>query len=271
MTFQEQTIGNARLILGDCRDVLPTLGKVDAVVTSPPYDDLREYGKTFDGLDCRDVISLLPNALKDGGVVMWNVADATKNGTETGSSFRQALHAMDCGFNLHDTMVYLRDNVSFPEEVRYFSGFEFMFIFSKGPPKTFNPLKDRPNKWFGTVMYGTNRQPDGSTKPMSGKGKVIKSHGMRFNYWMMTNNGRDTGHPAPMPYQMAHDHILSWSNPSDVILDPFCGGGTTGIAAAKTGRDFIGIELEPEFFDIACKRIEEAQRQGDFFIQGAAA
>jgi len=124
---------------------------VDAVVTWPPYDDLRQYGESFDGLDCRDVISLLPSVLSDGGVAMWNVADATKNGSETGTSFRQALHAMSCGLNLHDTMIYLRENVNFPEDVRYFSGFEYLFVFSKGSPKTFNPLKSRNASRIGAI------------------------------------------------------------------------------------------------------------------------
>jgi len=264
-------IGNATLYLGDCRDILPTLGKVDAVVTSPPYDNLRTYGETFDNLDCRPVITQLAEALADGGVIVWNVADATVNGSETGTSFRQALHAMDVGLSLHDTMLYLKENVNFPESVRYFSGFEYMFVFSKGRPKTFNPIKDRRNKWAGSVMSGTCRQPDGSTKPISGMGKVIEANGMRFNYWLMANNGGDTGHPAPMPFAMAADHITSWSNTGETILDPFMGSGTTGVAAVQMGRKFIGIEREERYFEIACKRIEQAQRQGDLFIEGASA
>ena len=266
-----EVIGRAVLVQADCRDVLPLLGPLDLVVTSPPYDDLRTYGASFAGGDCLEVISQSAAALCDGGVMVWNVADATKDGSETGTSFRQALHGMECGLNLHDTMIYLRENVNFPEDVRYFSGFEFMFVFSKGKPRTFNPIKDRRNKWSGTVMHGTDRQPDGSTKPISGKGKVIEPYGMRFNYWLMSNNGPDTGHPAPMPYQMAHDHILSWSNPGDWVADPYMGSGTTGIAAIATGRNFVGCEIETQYFDIACKRIEQAQRQGDLFIEGAAA
>lgn len=270
MAWREETIGNARLICADCRDVLPTLGKVDAVVTSPPYDNLREYGETFDGLDCLPVIAMLAERLTDGGVMMWNVADATVNGSETGTSFRHALHAMQCGLNLHDTMIYTKENVNFPESIRYFSGFEYMFVFSRGRPKTFNPIKDRRNKWSGSVMHGTGRQPDGSTKQINGKGNVIKPYGMRFNYWLMSNSGGCTGHPAPMPYDMAHGHVASWTNPGDTVLDPFLGGGTTGIAAVQMGRKFIGIECEPKYFDIACKRIEDAQRQGDFLIGASA-
>jgi site-specific DNA-methyltransferase (adenine-specific) len=265
-----ETIGRATLYLGDCRDVLPTLGKVDAVVTSPPYDNLREY-EGQEPLDCLPVIALISDCLDDGGVCMWNVADATINGSETGTSFRQALHAMQCGLRLHDTMIYIRENVSFPESIRYFPGFEYMFVFSKGRPRTFNPIKDRINKWRGTVMHGTDRQPDGSTKQISGKGKVIETYGMRFNYWLLTNNAPDTGHPAPMPYAMAEGHITSWTNPGETILDPFMGSGTTGVAAVQMGRDFIGIEREPKYFEIALRRIEDAQRQGDLFIEGTAA
>lgn len=264
-----ETIGAATLYLGDCRDVLPTLGNVDCVVTSPPYDNLREYGEGFEPLDCRPVITALAERIAPGGVIMWNVADATINGSETGTSFRQALHAMECGLNLHDTMIYTKENVNFPEDIRYFSGFEYMFIFSKGKPKTFNPIKDRRNKWSGTVMHGTDRQPDGSVKQISGKGKVIEPYGMRFNYWMMANSCNETGHPAPMPFRMAHDHVASWTNAGDTVLDPFAGSGTTGVAAVQMGRRFIGIEREPKYFEIACRRIENAQRQSDMFISTA--
>lgn len=267
---REEQIGRARLILGDCRDILPTLGKVDAVVTSPPYDNLREY-EGQEPLDCLPIIAMIADRLVDGGVCMWNVADATIDGSETGTSFRQALHAMECGLRLHDTMIYIRENVSFPESIRYFPGFEYMFVFSKGRPRAFNPIKDRMNKWRGTVMHGTDRQPDGSTKQISGKGKVIETYGMRFNYWLLTNNAPDTGHPAPMPYGMAEGHVTSWTNPGDIVLDPFLGSGTTGVAAVQMGRDFIGIEREPKYFDIACERIRKAQLQGDLFIEGAAA
>jgi len=263
-------IGDCTLYLGDCLDVLPTLDKIDAVVTSPPYDDLRDYGEAFDGVDCLAVLSGISDALNDGGVCMWNVADATVNGSETGTSFRHALHAMESGLRLHDTMIYIRDNVNFPESVRYFSGFEYMFIFSKGAPSVFNPIQDRPNKWAGTVMHGTDRQPDGTTKKISGKGKIIKPQGMRFNYWRMTNNSpEDKGHPAIMPYSMAHDHITSWTNYGQTILDPFLGSGTTGVAAIRTGRKFIGIEIERRYFDIACKRIEKAHAQPDMLVEAS--
>jgi site-specific DNA-methyltransferase (adenine-specific) len=245
---------------------MPLLGKVDMVCTSPPYDKLRDYGTGFDGCDLLAVISQISETLAAGGVCMWNVADATVKGSETGSSFKQALHAIECGLRLHDTMIYVKDNVNFPEEVRYFSGHEYMFIFSKGAPKTFSPIKDRPNKWAGTMMHGTDRHVDGSLKPISGKGKEIRPFGMRFNWWRLKNNNNPTKHPAPMPYQMAHDHCVSWTNQGETVLDPFMGSGTTLVACAKLGRKGIGIELDPDYFDIACKRVEEAYRQPDLFV-----
>ena len=259
-------IGDCTLYQGDCLEILPTLGKVDAVVTSPPYDNLRDYEGSFQLFNWESVIAEISALLSPGGVLVWNVADATVNGSETGTSFKQALYAMQCGLRLHDTMIYIKDNVNFPESVRYFSGHEYMFVFSNGAPHTFNPIKDRPNKWAGTTMHGTDRQKDGSVTQISGKGKEIRPYGTRFNWWKLNNNLPDSGHPAPMPYQMAVDHISSWTNPYDLVMDPMMGSGTTGVACVKLGRKFIGIELDPKYFDIACERITKAYAQPDLFV-----
>jgi site-specific DNA-methyltransferase (adenine-specific) len=264
MSERVEVIGDATLYLGDCLEVMPTLPKVDAVVTSPPYDGLRDYGAK--GAAPSSIIPSIAHILCSGGVVMWNVMDQCVNGSETGTSFRQALAFMDAGLRLHDTMIYIKDNVNFPESTRYFSGHEYMFIFSNGSPKTFNPIKDRANKWAGTVMHGTDRQKDGTLKQISGKGKIINAFGMRFNWWRLKNNNNCTTHPAPMPFRMAHDHATSWTDVGDTILDPFMGSGTTGVACAKLGRKFIGIEIEPKYFDIACQRIRKAYDQPDLFV-----
>jgi len=245
-------------------------GSVDLTVTSPPYDNLRTYNGNNEQWGehvWKAVISDLYRLTKDGGVVVWVVGDATIKGSETGTSFKQALWAMECGFNLHDTMIWCKDSTSFPASNRYYQATEYMFIFSKGAPKTFNQICDRKNKWAGTQVHGTLRKSDGSTikRKCNDKGivKKVKEFGSRFNYWIQPTEkqSRKYGHPAMFPEALANDHILSWSNEGDTVLDCFMGSGTTGVAAKNLNRNFIGIELDPTYFDIACKRIEEAQRQ----------
>lgn len=253
-----------QLILGDSAEVMPLVRAVDLVVTSPPYDSLREYGGHK--FDWTLVVSPLAQSLAEGGVIVWNVADSVVDGSETGTSFQQALAFKAEGLRLHDTMIYLKTNVNFPDAVRYEQGFEYMFVFSKGKPATFNPLIDRPNKWAGNAMHGTDRQADGSLKPISGLGKLVNANGKRFNWWFLTNNSPDCGHPAPMPFAMAFDHISSWSNAGDLVLDPFMGSGTSGIAAVQQGRRFTGIEIEPKYFDLACRRISSALAAPNLFI-----
>ena len=199
----------------------------------------------------------------DGGVVVWIVADATIKGSETGSSFRQALWFKDCGFNLHDTMIWAKPGFTAVGtlKIRYASTFEYMFVFSKGCPKTFNPIKDRKNKHPGKKINGTIRQKDGSVKPVSSIGKLYEEYGQRFNVWNIAPEQSQSKrcHPAQFPETLAHDHIISWSNPGDTVLDCFMGSGTTGVACINTGRNFIGIELDDEYFEIAKRRIEELQ------------
>lgn len=260
------------LYLGDSREVLPTLGKVDAVVTSPPYDGVRDYGAGFNGLDWKPIIKGIEGALAPGGVAVWNVADQVIEGSESGTSFSQALYAMDCGLRLHDTMIYCKEGVTFPDNNRYHPAFEYVFVFSAGAPKHFNGIKDWKNKWGGSTMHGTDRLADGSTQQISGPGRPIPNLGLRRNWWVISNpyTGDTGGHPAPMPYTLASDHIQTWTAPGDLVADPFMGSGTTGIAAVKLGRRFVGIELEPKYFDIARRRISEAAKQIDMFAGAGA-
>ena len=262
-----EQIGDATLYLGDCLEILPTLGKVDAVVTSPPYDDLRAYGADYRGVDCIAVIRAVAAALNEGGVCVWNVADQTVDGSETGSSFRQALAAMESGLRLHDTMIYERAQAFGGSSLAYLHAFEFMFVFSKGKPKTFHALRDRKNirPKVESVTKGGRRR-DGSI-PERHQKKTAEM-GKRTNIWRYGVGGKNYDHPAVMPYQMASDHVASWTDCGNAILDPFMGSGTTGVACAKLGRKFIGIEIEPKYFDIACERIERAYAQPDFFVQG---
>jgi site-specific DNA-methyltransferase (adenine-specific) len=255
------------LYLGDCCEILPTVGKFDAVVTSPPYDGMRSYGG-HEAVNTLAVINHIANGLSTGGVCVWNVADQVIDGSESGTSFRQALRAMECGLRLHDTMIYCKEGVTFPDENRYHPAFEYMFVFSNGKPRHFNGIKDWRNKWAGSKMHGTDRQPTGETTKISGNGREIPECGLRRNWWVISNpyNGDTKGHPAPMPYKLASDHIETWTSQGESIVDPFMGSGTTGVAAVKLGRRFLGIEIEEKYFDIACRRISEALKQTDLFV-----
>jgi len=261
------------LIHGNCQEHLASLaaGSIDLTVTSPPYDDLRTYNSNnvqWGQHVWQDVLTQLYRVTKEGGTVVWIVADKTEDGTESGTSFRQALWAMEQGFNLHDTMIWQKPSFTATGSlvVRYASVFDYMFIFSKGHLETFNPIKDRVN--LPGKLHGKPRQKDGSFKKINNPGQRIKPYGQRFNVWEMPgvlSNTERMGHPAPFPFNLARDHIKSWSNPGDTILDPFMGSGTTGLACHRLGRKFVGIELDPTYYNIAKTRIEEAQAQGELF------
>ena len=254
-----------KLMQGDCLELMKTIpdGSVDLTVTSPPYDNLRTYNGNNDQWSedvWKGVIQGLHRVTADGGVVVWVVGDATIKGSETGTSFKQALYAMECGFNLHDTMIWSkREFIAVGAlATRYAPVFEYMFVWSKGKPKSFNPIKDKPNKHAGQTMNSTIRQADGSVRKMTGGGvKVVAEYGQRFNIWEVGPQ-RQRGakaHPAPFPLKLAQDHIASWSNGGDTVLDPFMGSGTTGLAAKNLNRSFIGIELDENYYNIAKERI----------------
>ena len=253
-----------QLLHGDCLEEMKKLQteSVDLTVTSPPYDNLRSYG----GLDFGQ-FKLLARELfrvtKKGGVVVWVVGDATIKGSESGTSFRQALFFKKVGFNLHDTMIYKKTGLAFPDSNRYYQMFEYMFAFSKGSPSRFNPIKDRANVSAGRKISGRDRNKDHTFKSRSGatKNYVSPEFGTRFNIWEIANAERGLGHPAVFPEALARDHILSWSNPGDVVLDPFMGSGTTGKLAAVLGRKFIGIERDAKDFEIASQRIYQTHQQ----------
>jgi len=247
----------------DCLDTMAKMPDcfVDLTVTSPPYDNLRSYKKDI-GLQWNfDVFKPIADGLyrvtKEGGVVVWVVGDATIKGSETGTSFKQALYFKDIGFNLHDTMIYLKPNFSAVGalKTRYAPVFEYMFVFTKGNVKNFNPIKDRPCKTAGKAKRGTIRQRDGSTKRKSNEGWVQPAFGQRYNVWEISP--QSNGHPAPFPEKLANDHIISWSNESDIIYDPFMGSGTTAKMAILNKRKYIGSEISKEYCDIAEKRINE--------------
>lgn len=245
---------------GDNIDLLTQLpdGCIDLVVTSPPYDNLRVYGgHTW---DFEGVAQGLTRVLKPGGVVVWVVADATVNGSETLTSMRQAIYFKDvCGLNVHDTMIYMKDAPQFPDANRYGQVWEFAFVLSAGMPKTKNMICDRKNVSYGRTVTGTDRQADGTTKKASCFGQDIKEFGQRFNVWQYatTKGNSETAHPAPFPQKLASDHIASWSNPGDLVLDPFSGSGTTAKAAKELGRRYLGLEINADYCEIARKRLSQ--------------
>jgi site-specific DNA-methyltransferase (adenine-specific) len=233
---------------------------IDLTVTSPPYDNLRTYNGNNDQWGesvWKSIIEELYTVTKEGGVVVWVVGDATIKGSETGTSFKQALWAMQCGFNLHDTMIWQKSSVFAydPRNMRYKSSFEYMFVMSKGKPNTYNPFKDEPVKNAGKPNDG-NRGRDAKGKKRKGSKLIFNDFQDRYNIWKYSVGGKKNfDHPAIFPEQLAHDHIISWSNEGDTVLDPFMGSGTTGVACKNLDRDFIGIELDKDYFEIAKERI----------------
>ena len=256
-----------QIICGDCLEVMKGLPDkcIDLTVTSPPYDDLRTYNGF--NWDFEGVAKELYRITKPGGVVVWVVSDATINGSETGTSFRQALYFKEIGFNLHDTMIYQKTGCTYPETNRYYPSFEYMFVFSKGKPKTVNLIADKPNKNFGKKVTGTERKPDGTLKPHTAvknkTNRTVKKFGVRTNVWLYsvgkwktTKDEYAYKHPAMFPEQLAEDHILTWSNPGDIVFDPFLGSGTTAKMAVLNDRKYIGFEISKEYFDIASQRLK---------------
>ncbi len=251
-----------QLVKGDCLEKMKDIksGSVDMVLTSPPYDNLREYGKEFTKWGChiwKPCIDEIYRTLKIGGVSVWIVGDATIKGSETGTSFKQALYAKDVGFNLHDTMIWNKPNPIPRTHKRYEQAFEYMFIFTKGKIKTFNPLMI-PCKNAGKKRSGTIQQKANGLRTSKNKGGLISKTKQACNVWDLANSEKSI-HPAVFPLRLAEDHIISWSNEGSTVLDPFMGSGTTGVACKNLNRSFIGIEQDDKYFEIAKERIENIE------------
>ena len=246
---------------GDCLDIMKTIpdNSIDLTVTSPPYDNLRTYNGNIDQWNFekfKEISKELYRITAYGGVIVWIVADATVKGSETGTSFRQALWFMECGFNLHDTMIWEKTgNGCLGSQNAYGQVFEYMFVFSKGKLRTNNLIKDRENKIKSGKVKVNAGLVDGE-----GSLRTIerKPFGKRTNIWRI-NQQQKSEHPAPFPEQLANDHIISWSNEGDTVLDCFMGSGTTGKMAVLNNRKFIGIELDEGYFQIAKERIENCK------------
>ena len=256
------------IICGDCLKELKKLpeNSIDLIVTSPPYDDLRTYNDSaiWNHEIFKPIARQIYRVMKPGGTVVWVVGDKTENGNKSLTSFKQCLYFQEIGFNIFDTIIYEKTGSGPPHPNRYFNTFEYMFVLSKeGKPKTINLLRDKKNKHGGKSTFGevTRREKDGS---LTNKGKkIVNDFGVRTNIWKYANGkGFSTKdkiayeHPAIFPEKLAEDHIISWSNEGDIVLDPFGGSGTTCKMAVKNNRKFIYIDKVPEYCEIARKRIE---------------
>lgn len=237
---------------------------IDLTVTSPPYDKMRTCYKcdfNFEGL-----AQELYRVTKNGGVVVWIVGDITIDGSESGTSFRQALYFKNIGFKLWDTMIYEKAGTGCVNQNRYYPIFEYMFVLSKDKPKTINLIADRENLSAGKKIHGYLRGKKGNAIKKPNRGRIIEPLGVRFNIWRYSNTPENKiayQHPAIFPLKLAEDHIKSWSNEGDLILDPFMGSGTTAIAALNLNRNYLGYEINGEYCALAEKRI--SARAGELF------
>lgn len=260
-----------KIIEGNCLEIMKDIDDnfVDLTLTSPPYDNLRTYkGFVF---SFEEIANELYRVTKEGGIVVWVVNDATIKGSETGTSFKQALKFVEIGFNLHDTMIFQKTN-PIPQiyRKRYNGIFEYMFVFSKGKVKTHNPIKVD-CLHAGLKLNGTTYKNYSKGEQKRGKmAKPVKKQKIKGNIWeyVVGKKKEDQyakGHPAPFPCALARDHISSWTNEGDVVLDPMNGSGTTCISALQLGRNYIGIDISKEYCDLARNRISNFQKTPQLF------
>lgn len=235
---------------------------VSLILTSPPYDSLRDY-KNKKEFNFKDICLQAERVLVKGGMLVWIVNDQYEKGSRTLTSFKHAIFMKEvCGFDIHDVMIYEKHNFSNPSRNRYHQIYEYMICASKGKPKTFNPIKDKPNKYAGSKVWGKNtvKQKDGSRKERPAK--MYAEFGMRSNIWRVKTYVHNADgklaskHPAPFPLTLAEDHIRTWTNEGDLVVDPLMGSGTTLIAADKLNRKYIGIDDNPEWIKIAKERFK---------------
>lgn len=267
----KKKLGNGILYNESCIETLKRFEDeyIDLVVTSPPYDELRDYNNSssWNWETFTEIADLLFPKMKKGGIVIWVVNDAYIDGSRSLTSFRQAMYFKEIGFNVHDVMIWNKQCFSFPHSNRYQQSYEYMFVFSKGIPKTFNPIADRKNVHVETRRKSSQRQKDGSLKDPK---RVYTSRelGKRYNVWdcFPVNSSKERlNHPAQFPLELAKDHILSWSNPGDFVYEPFAGSGTTCYAAQFLKRIWAGSEIDPTYFGIAESRIRGLTRMKNLF------
>ncbi|MHA1167112.1 MAG: DNA-methyltransferase [Candidatus Hodarchaeales archaeon] len=257
------------IICGEASKILKDFpsDSIDLTVTSPPYDNIRKYeGFEF---DYKSILEELYRVTKEGGVVVWVIGDSTIKGSETGTSFKHALHAKEIGFNLHDTMIYEKINPIPIYHNRYAPCFEYMFIFVKGKLKTFNPIRE--NCIHAGLIDNRSNRRSGDSYSIQKRNEIyaVNTVKTKRNIWRYKIGGtfKKEEHPAVFPDELAEDHILSWSNEGDLILegdlvlDPMCGSGTTCVMAKKNGRHYIGIDISEKYCEKSRERIENYEHR----------
>ncbi|MDD4805021.1 MAG: site-specific DNA-methyltransferase [Candidatus Pacebacteria bacterium] len=253
-----------QVLHGNSIEVMKSIPRefVDLTVTSPPYGTVRNYtGNNYSFDDFKHQVKELFRITKRGGVVVWVVRDQTENGSESGDSFRQALYFMECGFNLHDTMIYAKNYYVPLTHNRYEQAFEYMFVFSKGKPTTFNGLREKCS-YEGAVQpteWNAASSDDKCALRKRKGGYVTKSSKLKSNIWYYSPGKRldeiGNQHPAIFPYELAQDHINTWTNSGDLVFDPMCGSGTTLVMAKELGRNFLGIDIVDKYVAISKERL----------------
>lgn len=253
------------IVCCDCVEFMNNVMEAECVnltVTSPPYDNLRDYnGYMF---DCEEIAKGLLRVTKEGGIVVWVVGDKIIKGNKTLTSFKQALMFQKIGFNVHDVMIYKKKNTPFMRSNAYTNCYEYMFVFSKGTPKVFNPLKEKTVR-SGKELLVHNKKSDGVNKKKLG---MLKKEKTKTNIWDYavglggtTKDRIAFKHPAVFPEKLAEDHILSWSDEGDIVFDPMCGSGTTCKMALLNNRHYLGCDISQEYVDIARERISQYSYQ----------
>jgi DNA modification methylase len=246
----------------DCMEYMATqpADSFDFVITSPPYDSLRDYGGGEWNEDkWRAIIAELARLLSPGGVIVWVVSDATVKGGETLTSFKQALCFVENGLLLHDTMVWSKPNPIPRSHRRYEQAFEYMFVASNGPPATWVPVKTKAIH-AGQLRSGSIQKSTNGVRSEKTNTGVIAAEKVEANVWNIANNSR-TDHPAAFPLVLVERHISTWCKKGQRVLDPFLGSGTSAIAAHNFGADFVGCELDEDYYNAAKHRVDMETRQ----------
>lgn len=230
--------------LGDCRTILPMLGRVDAVISDPPYEavmqnkwgvlsrqapssHVRHETLGFDAIDhMRDDVARLSCSICDGWALFFCMAEGVR-------AWRDSIEA--AGARYKRAMVWVK-----PDAMPQFNG--------QGPSVGHEMIV---SAWCGT-------------------GHSKWNGGGRPGTFTFTKNTRDAVHPTQKPLPLMTELVRLFSFEGDTVLDPFMGSATTGVAAVSQGRSFIGIEQDAKHFDAACKRINDALRQPDFFVERPA-